>query len=59
MFERLKFTAKKAAKAIWTHRATYAGLAAAYGCGCAGIIDKDTVAQIATGLYIAMVAQNH
>ncbi len=49
----------KLAKAIWCHRMAYAGLAVAYGAGCAGLIDKDMVAQIATALYIALTAQSH
>ncbi|MEL6645798.1 MAG: hypothetical protein AAFQ79_17840 [Pseudomonadota bacterium] len=55
----MKTWIKTVAKTLWRHRTTYAALALAYGCGCFGVIDKDTVAQIATGLYIAMVAQNH
>jgi hypothetical protein len=35
---------------IWCHRVTYAGLALAYGAGCLGVIEKETVAQIATAL---------
>lgn len=50
---------KTVGKTICTHRVSYAGLAAAYGCGCAGVIDKETVNQIATALYVAMVAQMH
>ncbi|MEM1429612.1 MAG: hypothetical protein AAGG09_09155 [Pseudomonadota bacterium] len=49
----------KLAKAIWSHRAAYAGLALAYGCGCAGLIDKEVVAQIVTALYAAMFTQRH
>lgn len=52
-------TARKIAKSIWTHKMAYAGLAIAYGCGCAGWIDKDTVAQVVTALYAAMVTQRH
>ena len=46
-------------KAVWRHRVTYAGLAIAYGCGCTGWLDKDTVAQIVTALYALMVTQKH
>ena len=59
MFERLKTKVKVVAKRIWTHRVSYAGLALAYGAGCAGLIDKDTVAQCVTGIYVAMVVQAH
>ena len=57
--ERLTKRLKAIAKSIWTHRVSYGGLAIAYGCGCAGWIDKETVNQIVTGLYVAMVAQRH
>ena len=50
---------KRIAKTIWSHRASYAGLALAYGAGCAGWIDKETVAQVATAIYVAMVVQAH
>lgn len=45
--------------ALWCHRVAYAGLACVYGAGCAGWVDKDTVAQIATGMYLVMSAQRH
>ncbi|MFC6759469.1 hypothetical protein ACFQFQ_08135 [Sulfitobacter porphyrae] len=48
----------KIACAIWCHRMIYAGLAAAYGAGCAGVLDKDSVAQIVTGCYLALVVQS-
>jgi hypothetical protein len=44
---------------VWCHRAVYAGLAAAYGVGCLGWIDKEVVSQIATGCYVALVMQRH
>ena len=50
---------KKVATAIWSHRACYAGLALAYGAGCAGWLDKDTVNQITTALYVAIASQRH
>ncbi len=57
--ERIKTSVKAVCKSIWCHRVAYAGLAVAYGAGCMGWIDKDTVAQIVTGLYIALTAQQH
>ena len=57
MFERLMQVILKCANALWCHRVVYAGLAIAYGAGCAGVLDKDTVAQIATGCYVALVIQ--
>ena len=59
MIEWIKTRTTALCQTMWCHRAAYAGLAQAYGAGCAGWIDKDTVAQIVTGLYIAMVAQRH
>ena len=59
MFEQLKKTVVGVAKAVWCHRAAYAGLALAYGAGCAGWIDKDTVSQIATAMYVAITIQRH
>ena len=59
MIEWMKTKTKTVCKAVWCHRVAYGGLAAAYGAGCFGVIDKDTVAQIVTGLYVAMVAQGH
>ncbi len=50
---------KRACKAIWCHRMAYAGLALAYGAKCVGVIDGELLAQIVTGLYVAMVAQGH
>ncbi len=50
---------KKIGCTIWCHRAAYAGLAVAYGAKVCGIIDADLLAQIVTGLYVAMVAQAH
>lgn len=47
------------AAAMWTHRVTYGGLALAYGAGCAGVIDKEAVSQIATACYEALVVQAH
>jgi hypothetical protein len=57
MWNQLKDVVKKVACAIWCHRAVYAGLAAAYGAGCAGWLDKEMVNQIVTGLYVLLVAQ--
>ena len=59
MFEQLKENFVKVGNTLWCHRMAYAGLALAYGAGCAGWIEKDLVAQIVTGLYVAMVAQGH
>ena len=49
----------KIGKTMWSHRASYAGLAMAYGAGCVGLVDKGVVAQIATAIYVAMVVQSH
>ena len=57
MSKQLKTKIKEVCNALWCHRAVYAGLAAAYGAGCLGWIDKETVNQIVTGLYVALVAQ--
>ena len=59
MIEQLKEKFVKLGHALWCHRMAYAGLALAYGAGSAGWIDKELVAQIVTGLYVAMVAQGH
>ncbi len=59
MIEQLAKVTEKLTKAIWCHRAAYAGLAAIYGAGCLGLVDKDTVAQVATALYVAITAQRH
>ncbi len=53
----LKEMTKTCAKALWCHRVVYAGLAVAYGAGCAGWLDKEVVNQIVTGCYVALVAQ--
>ena len=42
---------------VLSHLASYAGLALAYGAGCAGVSDKAVVAQIAWAIYVAMVVQ--
>ena len=55
----MKDRIKRVCRAVWCHRIAYAGLAAAYGAGCFGWIDKETVAQVVTGFYVAMVAQGH
>ena len=55
----MKVWISRVGKAIWCHRAAYAGLALAYGAKCMGVIDGDVLAQILTGLYVAMVAQGH
>ncbi len=57
--KRLKTKIEKLCEAVWCHRVTYAGLALASGAGCLGVIEKETVAQIATALYCTMVAQRH
>ncbi len=57
MFGRLTEVVVKVACAIWCHRMVYAGLAAAYGAGCVGWLEKDVVQQIATGCYLLLVAQ--
>ncbi|MEO0936546.1 MAG: hypothetical protein AAFY38_00155 [Pseudomonadota bacterium] len=59
MIERLKTLMTKVAAAIWCHRVSYASLAAIYGAGCFGLVDKETVAQVATALYVAISAQRH
>ncbi|SHH81590.1 hypothetical protein SAMN05443551_3209 [Marivita hallyeonensis] len=59
MLNQLKTILKTLFCTLWCHRITYAGLALAYGAGCASLIEKDTVAQIATALYVTMVAQRH
>lgn len=59
MLNQLKTIVKTHGCTLWCHRITYAGLALAYGAGCLGLIDKETVAQIATALYCTMVAQRH
>jgi len=53
MTERLKTIGNS----LWSHRAVYAGLAAAYGAACLNLLDKDTVNQIVTALYVALVVQ--
>lgn len=58
MKERLCKVVKKFACAVWTHRAVYAGLAAAYGAACGGLIDKEVLQQIVTALYVLLVAQS-
>ncbi|MEM9870723.1 MAG: hypothetical protein AAF822_05665 [Pseudomonadota bacterium] len=55
----LRHAAAKIAAAMWCHRAAYAGLAAIYGAGCLGLVDKDVVAQGATALYAFMAGQRH
>jgi len=59
MMEQLKVKMKVIGAVVWSHRASYAGLALAYGAGCVGVIDKGVVAQIATAIYVAMVVQTH
>lgn len=59
MIEQIAKLTTKLTKAIWCHRAAYAGLAAIYGAGCVRLVDKDIVAQVSTGLYIALTAQRH
>lgn len=50
MIELIKTIAKK----LWSHRVIYAGLAGAYGAGCAGL-DKMLVQQIVTAIYVVLV----
>ena len=57
--EEMKKRLKALADTICCHRAAYAGLSAVYFAGCVGWVDKDTVAHVATGLYIALTAQRH
>ncbi len=57
MWNQLKDVVKATARAIRCHRMVYAGLAAAYGAGCAGMLDKAVVNQIVTGCYVALVVQ--
>ncbi|MEP0207714.1 MAG: hypothetical protein ABJ370_05115 [Paracoccaceae bacterium] len=59
MFERFRKKLKSVVKGMWCHRIAYAGLAMAYGAACVGILDKDTLTQVVTGLYVAMTAQRH
>ncbi len=58
MWNQLKDVLKSVACAVWSHRAVYAGLAAAYGAGCFGWIDKDAVQQVVCALYVLLVAQS-
>ena len=55
----MKERIEKFGKAVWCHRAAYAGLALAYGAKCVGVIDGDTLAQIVTALYCALCSQRH
>ena len=55
----LKKIVKSALTLLWSHRAMYAALALAYGAGCAGVIEKETVSQICVGIYASMWAQRH
>ncbi|WP_424967771.1 hypothetical protein [Dinoroseobacter sp. S375] len=48
---------RKVCGALWCHRAGYVGLALAYGAGCAGLLDKEAVSQVVTGLYVALASQ--
>ncbi|WP_299041807.1 hypothetical protein [uncultured Tateyamaria sp.] len=50
---------RRTANALWCHRTAYAGLAAIYGAGCLGLVDKDVVAQGATAIYVALTVQQH
>lgn len=59
VLETLKSKAAAISRGVWCHRTAYAGLAVIYGAGCAGLVDKDTVAQVATALYVALTAQRH
>ena len=59
MLGRLKEKMTGVCKAMWCHRAAYAGLALAYGAKSLGVIDADMLAQIVTALYCAMVGQRH
>ena len=59
MFNRLQHNVAKITSTVWCHRTAYAGLAAIYGAGCMGLVDKDVVAQVATALYMALTAQRH
>jgi len=44
---------------LWCHRASYAALGLNYGLGCLGLLNKESVAMIATGLYLAIWTQRH
>lgn len=57
MKERVLEVVKAVKAAVWSHRAVYAGLAGAYGAGCLGVLDKEAVQQVVTGLYVVLVAQ--
>ncbi len=61
MFESLKTALRrlirsleKAADRLTCHHALYAYLALAYGLGCAGVIGKDLVAELATAIYFTL-----
>lgn len=59
LIETLKAKSIPLVRGLWCHRASYAALAALYGAGCLGWVDKDTVAQMATALYVALTTQRH
>lgn len=54
--DKMKMVMTKAAKALWSHRAVYVGLACAYGALCMGA-DKEMVNQCVTGFYAALAMQ--
>jgi hypothetical protein len=57
MFGRLMQFVMRIACGISGHRAVFTGLAAAYGAGCVGWLDKEMVNQNVTGLYVLLAAQ--
>lgn len=52
----MKKSVVKIAKALWSHRAVYVGLACAYGALCVGA-DKELVNQCVTGFYAVLAMQ--
>ncbi len=55
---KMKEWMRKGCKALWSRRVGIAGLALACGCGWAGWLEWDVVAQIVAAIYAAMLAQS-
>lgn len=53
-FQHLRATLEKGADLLTCHHALYAYLALIYGLGCAGVITKEFVAELATAVYFAL-----
>lgn len=51
---KMKYTGRRVVAAITCHHALYGYLAVLYGAGCAGVMDKDVVAQGAVAIYAAL-----